>query len=445
MIKLNRYQVMPYFALLILILVVDNNAVAAKAQEVSKIARIEFEGLQRLSADEVLANSPLKIGDNFEVAVLDSAAQKLIDSGQFKNVAYRTRNNKGLVTITFQVEETAVPISRVIFDNFIWFTDTELIAAIKRDVPTFSGSAPDNGDVVVRITRSLQTFLHENKIEASVSYITSQDSPESTVQEHVFSVSGIPLPICTLLFPGATNISEAKLTESSKTLVGSEYSTKFISLFAARNLIPLYRETGQLKAAFSPPLPKPEETATCKSGVEVNLPVDEGPVYKLGTAKWSGNAAMSAAQLDAMLSVKSGEVANGLRLDKDLAAAQKAYGRHGFLFTRIKPQIEFKDDSQTVNYLFDVTEGSQYRMGKLNLLGFGENISKQIMERWRLKPGEIFDNEYAEEFSHKELGELLKPIYQERRSQVKPVPSLKWSAKPNQENLIVDLTLELTN
>jgi len=443
--KLKRYQILLSSPILVLILAVNNLVVASPSQEISKIAKIEFEGLKLLSADEVLANTSLKIGETFDVATLDSAAQKLVDSGLFKNVGYRTRNNKGLVTITFQVEETAVPTSRVIFDNFIWFTDTELIAAIKHDVPTFSGSAPDNGDVVVRITRSLQTFLHENKIEASVSYLTSQDSPESTVQEHVFSVSGISLPICTLHFPGAANISETKLSESAKTLVGSEYSTKFISLFAAKHLIPLYREAGQLRAAFSPPLPKPEETASCKSGVEVNLPVDEGPIYKLGTTKWTGNSSMNGAQLNALLTLKSGEVANGLTLDRDLAAAEKAYGRNGFLFTRIKPHSEFKDDSQTVNVLFDVTEGPQFRMGKLNLQGFGENISKQIMERWRLKPGDIFDTGYPEEFSGKELGELLKPIYQERRSQVKPVPSLKWSTKPNQENFTVDLTLELTN
>jgi len=443
--KLKRYQIFLYCPLLVLLLAVNNPVVPSTLQETAKITSIEFEGLKRLSADEVLTSTSLKNGDTFNIAALDSAAQKLVDSGLFKNVAYRTRNNKGLVTITFQVEETPIPTSRVIFDNFIWFTDTELIAAIKHDVPTFSGSAPDNGDVVVRITRSLQTFLHENKIEASVSYLTSQDSAESTVQEHVFSVGGISLPICSLHFPGATNISENKLRESAKALVGSEYSTKFISLFAAKNLVPLYREAGQLRAAFSPPLPKPEETATCKSGVEVNLPVDEGPVYKLGVTKWRGNSTLSSTQLDALLSLRSGEIANGLRLDKDLATAQNAYGRHGFLFTRIQSHSEFKDDSQTVDFLFDITEGPQFRMGRLNLQGFGETISKQIMERWRLKAGDTFDTGYAEEFSHKELGDLLKPIYQERRSQGKPTPSLKWGTKPNPENSTVDLTLELTN
>ncbi|HZJ45014.1 MAG TPA: POTRA domain-containing protein [Pyrinomonadaceae bacterium] len=431
--------------LLIPALFLISSLVTVRAQEPAKIGKIEFEGLKRYSTEEVLATSTLKVGEAFDVATLDSAAQKLADSGLFKNVAYRTRNNKGLVTITFQIEETSVPASRVIFDNFIWFTDTELIAAIKRDVPSFSGTAPDNGDIADRITRSLQTFLHENKIEASVSYLSSQDSLESAVQEHVFSVNGIPMPMCTLHFPGATNISEQRLIENSKTLIGGEYSSKFVSIFTLKNLFPLYREAGQLKAAFSPPLPKPEATATCKSGVEVTLPVDEGSIYKLGTTKWSGNTSLSSSQLDALLSVKSGQIANGVRLDKDLAGAQKAYGRQGFLLARIRPHPEFEDGAQIVNYSFDISEGPQFRMGKLILQGFGDSVSKQISEHWRLKTGEIFDNGYEEEFLKNELGELLRPIYLERRSQGKPAPSAKSSMKLNRETLTVDLTLELAN
>jgi outer membrane protein insertion porin family len=440
-----RNQRLFHCLLLVLILIVSSVVVAGQPQESSRITKIEFDGLKSLSSEEVLVISTLKVGETFDVAALDSAAQKLADSGLFKNVAYRTRNNKGLVTIAFQLEEISRPISRVIFDNFIWFTDTELIAAVKRDVPSFSGAAPENGDMVDRITRALQTFLHENKIEASVSYLASQDSPESTVQEHVFSVTGLPMPICTLHFPGATNISEQRLIESSKTLVGGEYSSKFVSLFTAKNLSPLYREAGQLRAAFSPPLPKPEATATCKSGVEVSLPVDEGLIYKLGNVKWSGNTSLNASKLDSLLTIKSGEIANGVRLDKDLAAAQKAYGRQGFLLARIKQHPEFKDETQTVSYVFDIAEGPQFRMGKLILQGFGDNISKQITDQWRLKSGDVFDNGYEEEFSRNEFGELLKPIQMERRSQGKPAPSVTSSMKLNRETLTVDVTLELTN
>ena len=87
------------------------------AQQNFKIAKIEFEGLNRLSIDEMITTTELKVGQQFELAALDNAAQRLVDSGFFKNVAYRTKPNRDQITITFVVEEAKVATSRVIFDN----------------------------------------------------------------------------------------------------------------------------------------------------------------------------------------------------------------------------------------------------------------------------------------------------------------------------------------
>ena len=70
-----------------------------------KIAKIEFEGLNQLNADEIISTTELKVGQQFELSALDAAAQRLVDSGFFKNVAYRTRPNRDQITITFVVEE----------------------------------------------------------------------------------------------------------------------------------------------------------------------------------------------------------------------------------------------------------------------------------------------------------------------------------------------------
>src|SRR5262245_31736564 len=93
----------------------------ANAQQTFKIAKIDFEGLNRFSAEEALATAGLKIGDVFEESATDAAAQRLIDSGLFKNVGYKTTTVKDQLTITFRVEEAKVTNSRVVFDNFIWF------------------------------------------------------------------------------------------------------------------------------------------------------------------------------------------------------------------------------------------------------------------------------------------------------------------------------------
>jgi outer membrane protein insertion porin family len=414
-------------------------------QQSFKIAKIEFEGLNRLSLDEMIATSGLKVGEQFELSSLDAAAQRLIDSGFFKNVAYRTRPNRDQITITFIVEESKVSTSRVIFDNFIWFTDTELIAAVRRDVPSFSGTAPDNGDTVERITKSLQRFLHEHEIEATVSYMASQDSPGSISQEHVFSVNGIPMPICNLHFPGASNISEAKLAESSKSLIGNDYSNKFVSLFSVNTLLPLYKEVGQLKAAFSPPLAKPEASATCKSGVDLTVPVDEGLIYKWDKAEWSGNSALTGQQLNDLLGMQTGQPANGVKIDKAVREIQKAYGRKGYLMSLVRSTPNFDDSAQTVSYQMVVREGPQFHMGQLITKGFPDAVDKKIHERWGLKPGDIFDDGYSVEFSKNQLSELMRSLFLERRAQNKPAPNLKWDRNINRTDLTVDLVLELTN
>jgi outer membrane protein assembly factor BamA len=128
---------------------------------VEKSRGIETEGLQTLTTETVIATSGLKIGETFSAEATDAAAQRLVNSGLFKRVAYRTRNVGANVTITFQLEELKGQTSPVVFDNFIWFTDEELTAAIKREVPTFNGSAPDVGNTNENIKKALQNLLAE--------------------------------------------------------------------------------------------------------------------------------------------------------------------------------------------------------------------------------------------------------------------------------------------
>ena len=429
---------------LLLVLLVQIFPVAA-AQQNFKIARIEFEGLNRLSPEEMIATTGLKVGDTFSLAALDAAAQRLIDSGNFRNVSYRTRPNKDQITITFQVEEVKGGSSRVVFDNFIWFTDAELLGAVKRDLPSFNGMAPDSGDTVDRINRALRTFLHEHQIEATVTHMVSQDRPGSPIQEHVFTVTGVPMPICTIHFPGAKNISEDKLRDRSKELRASEYSRTFVRLFTENNLIPLYREVGQLKAAFSPPLAKPESTANCKKGVEVTIPVDEGYIYRWNKAEWSGNEAITAQELDALLGMRAGQPANGVKLDHASRDIRKAYGRKGFLLLKVNSVPEFDEQAQTVVYRMGVVEGPQFRMGRLSAKGFSESETNKINEKWELKTGEIFDEGYLEEFSKKNFAEILRAQFMQRRAQNKPPPNVQWGTALDRKALTVDVTLELKN
>ena len=187
------------------------------AQTGRKIAKIEAEGLQTLTAETVITTSGLKIGESFSMEATDAAAERLLASGLFKKVGYRTRTVGANVTITFQLEELKGQLSPVVFDNFIWFSDEVLAAAIKREVPSFNGSAPDIGNTNEAIKKALQDLLAERKLPGQVEYSLAEHA-------HLFRVTGVPMNICTLHFPGAQNVSEQKRIQATRSSMDPEYS-----------------------------------------------------------------------------------------------------------------------------------------------------------------------------------------------------------------------------
>ena len=405
------------------------------AQTARKIAAIETEGLQTLKTETVVATSGLKIGDAFSVEATDAAAERLVNSGLFKKVAYRTRTAGANVTITFQLEEIKGQSSPVVFDNFIWFSDEELTAAIVREVPSFNGSAPDTGNTNEAIKKALQKLLDERKLPGVVEYNFGE-------HEHLFRVAGIPMRICTLHFPGAQNVPEEKLIQATRSSMDHEYSRQSAQTFPKFGLYPIYRELGHLRASFGQPVAKPVKSEECE-GVDLTIPVNEGAVYSWTRAEWSGNQVLPAKDLDVALGMKAGEVANGKKFDKGLNEIGKAYGKSGHIQVSMNPTPEFDDAARAVTFKIAVNEGPQYHMGTVEFKGFPPDDAFILNKKWGLRSGEVYDQTYAGQFLRENARDIMSRIARERQAQGKPIPNLETRENPDHQTLNVNLTIEL--
>jgi len=425
----NRFRILATICVSILV------STAVFAQSGQKIAKIETEGLQTLTAETVIATSGLKIGDGFSVEATDAAAERLLSSGLFKKVGYRTRNAGTNVTITFQLEELKGQSSPVAFDNFIWFSDEELGAAIKREVPSFNGTAPDIGNTNEAIKNALQNLLAERKLPGQVEY-------NLTEHEHLFRVEGVPMKICTLHFPGAQAVSEQNLIQETRSSMDPEYSRQTAKTFPKYALYAIYRELGHLRASFGSPVAKPESNGGCQ-GVDLTIPVDEGAKYLWAKAEWSGSQVLSAKELDEALGMKPGEAANGKKFDKGLSEVRYAFAKHGHIQANMNPTPEFDDAGPKVTFKIAVHEGPQFRMGTVEFKGFSSEDAAALGKKWSLKSGDVYDRSYADRFLRENAGEVMTRIATERRAQGKPMPQTRVQEKPDRQALIVDLTIEL--
>jgi outer membrane protein assembly factor BamA len=401
---INRLRAVSRLSLTVLMIASASHGQQPKELHLSKI---EVVGLQRLKPKEVITASGLEIGQVVDNSVIDAAAQKLVDSGLFKKLGYHVHSTGDQVVVTFQVEEAikALPVS---FDNFVWFNEGEIFTAIRRDVPYFVGTVPENGDTASKVAASLQRLLNERKIPGQVEFAPYADEA-SGKQEILFRVKGAKVPVCSISFPGAAAISEADLARTAQPLIKTDYSRKDLSQFGPYTLFPLYRRIGHLAVKFEEPTVKLDENAPepCANGAEVTIPVDEGSAYSWDKAEWTGNQVLPAAELTTALGMKSGEIADGLKIDKGVQAVHKAYARKGYLAANVKQAFTFDDATQRVTDQFTVNEGPQFHMGNLVVNGLSDDDSRRLKERWRLAAGAVFDQDYLDNFMKTDVKDFL--------------------------------------
>ncbi len=407
-----------------------------QAQKQATLRRIEFVGLKKLTPQQVIEASGLKVGDTFALEVIDAAAEKLMQSGLFKKLGYKVRSIDNEATVIFEVEEASRNLP-VVFENFVWFSEAEIARTIRQDVPFFDGTAPEAGTTTDKIAAALQRLLSQKNISGRVEHMPYLDLAKGK-QEILFTVEGVKIPVCSVHFPGATAISEDDLIKASQALLKSDYSRKDARGFANYTLFPLYRHLGLLRAQFQEPTAAVEESPSrCAGGVAVTIPVDEGVVYSWDAADWSGNQALTKEDLTAALGMQAGEVADGTKIDKGLKDVRKAYGRRGYLAASFKESTEFDDAPKRVTYRFNVTEGARYFMGNLIVNGLPDEEVERLKAKWTLGSNAVFDESYIDSFRQTALREYMTGLAQRTGSRAR----FELEIKPNAQKQTVDVII----
>ena len=94
-----------------------------------------------------------------------------------------------------------------------------------------------------------------------------------------------------------------------------------------------------------------------------------------------------------------------------------------------RAEAEFDDPTGTVVIRLSVNEGFQYHMGELEFRGLDNGLTAKLREAWKIRPGEVYDATYLEEYlpaAHKLLP-----------------PSLDWEVAPHTTANLRDKTVDV--
>jgi len=408
---------------------------AGYSQQAIKLERIQFTGLKKLAAAQAIEMSGLKIGQTINASVLDAAAARLLESGLFKKLGYSVHSPNGRATVTFAVEESAVTLPAV-FEDFVWFSDEDILAAIRRDVPYFNGTAPASGDTTDKITAALQRLLNSRSITG---HVESFSNVTKDKLELVFTVRGAKIPVCVVRFPGAAAIPEAQLMQASRPLISTGYSRKDITAFVGARLTPLYRRLGHLRAEFQPLKFMFTNSPQCAGGVDVSVPVEEGRSYRWLKSVWDGNEKLTIEELATALGMNPGDLADGTRIDDGLKKVAEAYLRHGYLSATVRETVEYDDGNAGVIYRFSIVEGARSFMGKLIINGLPAEEEERLRSKWTLGSNAVYDQTYVDDFEQKGLREFIVGLAQ--RSPGSRRARVSLTTKPDPQKQTIDVII----
>jgi outer membrane protein assembly factor BamA len=294
-----------------------------------------------------------------------------------------------------------------VFDNFVWMSDDELRTALRVDVPEFDGKTTTYAGAPDLIAGALQKILAERHLPGHVS-VMPQFPLGATKGEPVAFIISVnePAPaLCALHVAGASAISGKELASQLGGAVGGPYSREFLRAASAGTLTDMYHRVGHWRAAFDTPTVALNEC----SGVAVTLNVDEGAAYAWDHADWAGNASIASSALDKLLTMKTGEMADGGKIAAGLIAIRTEYGRHGYIEESARSEPRLDDSTHRAIFLVKVQEGPQYTMGSLQFVGIRDADADKLQKQWQLKQGEVFDESYMKEYQTKVLGPLQSP------------------------------------
>jgi outer membrane protein assembly factor BamA len=387
----------------------------AAATGSAKLESVTISGSKRFKSDQIAAAIGMKPGTTVDREAIQGSADKLVALGVFATVTYKFSSSPAGVRVIYEV--TDGPLVPVVFDNFPWATDADISAALREAGVLFDGTAPLNGTANDQIAQAIATFLDSRSIHVRVSHAPANDSATSQ-QVQQFRAEDVTLVIDSVTFSDDLAAKDSAIQDRIPDLIGKPYSRSLIDLFVFEQVRPVYLGQAYLRVQFPPPAPKLAAGSAnpLSAKIDVTIPILPGARYTWSGIEWLGNSGVKTDELNQLIDLKPGDPVDAIRMAKISERVESLYHERGYLDFKLDAKPKFDDQAAHASFAATISEGPQYRMGKLVLTGLSTEGERRIRKAWAIAPDAAFDESVYQDFLDHGIKQAFSglPVHYER-------------------------------
>jgi outer membrane protein insertion porin family len=369
-------------------------ATSVKAQDIEgkNVSQVEVRYTGPPTVDEARLRSFIstRAGEAYRSEKIDNDIKSLYESGLVDDVRVLAEPEGEALKVIYDVTTRGTVVAVGFAGNSV-FSDQKLAKETKLKV---GGALSD--EAILSARRNLETYYRGYGYpDVTISHRT-QPSETGQGYDLIFIIDeGGKNEIREIRFEGNNTYDSRTLRKQMKVKEKGFFS--WISKSGrfevdqldadVEAVLDYYRTRGYLKASS----PGARRDPVGDGRVDLVIPINEGEKYTVAGVGFGRMTVFKPEELYPALTLNGGDGYSSKKMRDDIRMIRSYYGSRGYADATVTPDIRDAGPNQ-VNIVYRITEGSRYRVGKVNIGGNTKTQDKVIRREMPLKPGDYFNS-----------------------------------------------------
>jgi outer membrane protein insertion porin family len=342
------------------------------------IRDIRVEGVQRTEAGTIFTYLPVKVGDRLDDDKAAAAVKALYATGFYSDVRMESDGDVLIVSV-----QERPAIASIDIEGAKEFSKDNLKDGLKQagiaEAKIYDKSLLDRAEKEIK-----RQYTSRGYYGAKVT-ITVTPLERNRVALRIDIEEGEVTKIADINIIGAKDFSERELLRQLKlTTPGwftwftkdDQYSKQQLTadLEALRSF---YLNRGYLEFNI-------ESTQVSitpdRERIYITIVISEGPVFRVGELKFSGDLIVKEPELRSMLKVKSGDVFSREKIVESTKLMGDRFGNEGYSFANVNPVPELDREKRVAGFTFFIDPGRRVYVRRVNITG-NQRTQDEVIRR----------------------------------------------------------------
>ncbi|MEJ5299760.1 MAG: outer membrane protein assembly factor BamA [Thermodesulforhabdaceae bacterium] len=363
--------------------------VAGRVFPQQMVARVKVEGNERIGADAIRSVIKTLEGQPFLQAKIQEDIKAIYNMGYFEDVGVEARDTPEGKEVIFKVKENPM-VDVVEVKGNSGIDKKDILAAVQIKPHTVLKRKQLADDVQSILNLYHQKAYYEAKVDYTIEFPRDPRKAQVTfrIQE------GKKFFVKKITFQGNKSFSERKLRSVMQT------KEKSILLFWSKErgvlqrdtleadvdrLTVFYHDNGFMDARVG--TPKVEQRS---DGFYIQVPIEEGPRYKVGSFRVTGDPIDTKENVAKKIQTKSGEHFSREKVRKDIQYLTRLCLDQGYARAEVEPHIHKDTKKLEANIELEVKKGTKVSIGRIEISGNTKTMEKVIRRQFQITEGETF-------------------------------------------------------